>query len=77
MLDRQEGKIENSFETQSIAFQDPRLLPWKNTLDNISFGLKALGVPAKEREERAKEIALQFDLEEKDFIKFPKELSGV
>jgi len=76
LLDRQEGKIENSFETQSIAFQDPRLLPWKNTLDNISFGLKALGVSTKEREERAKEIALQFDLEEKDFIKFPKELSG-
>jgi NitT/TauT family transport system ATP-binding protein len=76
LLDRQEGKIENSFETQSIAFQDPRLLPWKNTLDNISFGLKALGVSTKEREERAKEIALQFDLEESDFTKFPKELSG-
>jgi len=76
LLDRQEGKIENSFETQSIAFQDPRLLPWKNTLDNISFGLKALGVPVKERNEKAKEIALDFDLEESDLSKFPKELSG-
>jgi len=76
LLDRQEGKIENSFETQSIAFQDPRLLPWKNTLDNISFGLKALGVSVKERDARAREIALQFDLEESDLTKFPKELSG-
>lgn len=76
LLDRQEGKIENSFGTQAIAFQDPRLLPWKNTLDNISFGLKAMGVSAKEREVQAKEIALKFDLEESDFDKFPKELSG-
>jgi NitT/TauT family transport system ATP-binding protein len=76
LLDRQDGKIENSFETQAIAFQDPRLLPWKNVIDNIAFGLKAMGVPSKEREARAKEIALKFDLEESDFEKFPKELSG-
>ncbi len=76
LLDRQEGSIENSFETQSIAFQDPRLLPWKNVIDNISFGLKALGVDKKEQIQRAREIALRFDLEEDDFDKFPKELSG-
>jgi len=76
LLDRQEGKIENSFETQAIAFQDPRLLPWKNVIDNIAFGLKAMGVSSDEREARAKEIALKFDLEESDFDKFPKELSG-
>lgn len=76
LLDRQEGKIENSFEAQAIAFQDPRLLPWKNVIDNIAFGLKAMGVSSREREARAKEIALKFDLEEDDFEKFPKELSG-
>jgi NitT/TauT family transport system ATP-binding protein len=76
LLDRQEGEIENSFETQAIAFQDPRLLPWKNLIDNIAFGLKAMGISTEEREKRAKEIALKFDLEESDFDKFPKELSG-
>ena len=76
LLDRQEGLIENSFETQSIAFQDPRLLPWKNVIDNIAFGLKAQGVPKSEQLRRAREIALRFDLEEDDFDKFPKELSG-
>jgi NitT/TauT family transport system ATP-binding protein len=76
LLDIQDGKIENSFETQAIAFQDPRLLPWKNVIDNIAFGLKAMGISIEEREKRAKEIALKFDLEESDFDKFPKELSG-
>jgi NitT/TauT family transport system ATP-binding protein len=76
ILDRQEGKIENSFETQAIAFQDPRLLPWKNVIDNIAFGLKSQGISKNKREDRAREIALKFDLEESDFTKFPKELSG-
>ena len=76
LLDRQEGKIENTFKSQSVAFQDPRLLPWKNTLDNIGFGLKAMGMDAKERTQKAEKIALAFDLEESDFTKFPKELSG-
>lgn len=76
LLDRQEGKIENTFKSQSVAFQDPRLLPWKNTIDNISFGLKAQGMGIKERTQKAKDIALAFDLEVADFSKFPKELSG-
>ena len=76
LLGRQEGNIENSFKTQSIAFQDPRLLPWKNLIDNIAFGLKAMGVPPQKRIEKAREIALKFDLDEDDFDKFPKELSG-
>jgi NitT/TauT family transport system ATP-binding protein len=76
LLDRQEGKIKNTFKREAVAFQDPRLLPWENTIDNIAFGLKALHVPLKERTEKAKEIALQFGLEESDFTKFPKELSG-
>lgn len=76
LLDRQEGKIENTFKSQSVAFQDPRLLPWKNTIDNISFGLKAQGMGTKERTQKAKDIALAFDLEVTDFSKFPKELSG-
>jgi len=76
LLDRQDGDIDNSFETQAIAFQDPRLLPWKNVIDNIAFGLKAMGLSSAERETKAKEIALNFDLEESDFAKFPKELSG-
>lgn len=76
LLDVQEGSIENSFESSSFAFQDARLLPWKNVIDNIAFGLIARGVKKDLAKEKSKEIALKFGLEEEDFKKYPKDLSG-
>ncbi len=76
LLDLEEGEIENSFISSSYAFQESRLLPWKNVIDNISFGLKAKNIKKEQREELAKKIALKFGLEEDDFDKFPKDLSG-
>ncbi len=76
LLDLEEGEIENSFISSSYAFQESRLLPWKNVIDNISFGLKAKNMKKEKREELAKKIALKFGLEEEDFDKFPKDLSG-
>ncbi len=76
LLDLEEGEIKNSFTSSSFAFQDARLLPWKNVIDNIALGLKAKGVSKKQREKEARKIALRFGLEEDDFDKFPKDLSG-
>ena len=76
LLTLETGKIKNSFTSSSFAFQEARLLPWKNVLDNISLGLKAKGIKKEKREEEAKAIALKFGLEEDDFYKFPKDLSG-
>jgi NitT/TauT family transport system ATP-binding protein len=76
LLDLEEGKITNTFESSSFAFQEARLLPWKNVIDNIALGLKAKGMKKSLREQQAKEIALQFGLEKDDFEKFPKDLSG-
>jgi NitT/TauT family transport system ATP-binding protein len=76
LLDVQEGKVTNSFNTTSFAFQDSRLLPWKNVIDNISLGLLANGVKKNEAIKLSQEIALKFGLEEDDFEKFPKDLSG-
>lgn len=74
LLDMDEGTLENSFKSSAFAFQEPRLLPWNTTLENISLGLRALHV--KEYEKKARDIALRFGLEEEDFEKFPKDLSG-
>lgn len=76
LLILEEGKIKNSFKSSSFAFQESRLLPWKNVLDNISLGLKANGIKNNERIKLAKDIALKFGLNEDDFYKFPKDLSG-
>ncbi len=76
LLDLQEGDIKNSFISSAFAFQESRLLPWKNVIDNIALGLLAKGEKKKVAISKAKEIALKFGLEEEDFDKFPKDLSG-
>lgn len=76
LLTLETGKIKNSFKSSSFAFQEARLLPWKNVIDNIAIGLKAQGISKEKREKEAKEIALKFGLEKDDFYKFPKDLSG-
>jgi len=76
LLDVEEGSVKNSFETTAFAFQEGRLLPWKNAIDNISIALLARGEKKSVAIQKAKEIALKFGLEEDDFEKFPKDLSG-
>lgn len=76
LLDVQEGRVSNSFESSTFAFQESRLLPWKNVIDNITLGLLSRGEKKKDAIMKAKEIALRFGLEEDDFKKFPKDLSG-
>lgn len=74
LLDLDEGSLKNSFKSSSFAFQEPRLLPWRTTIENISLGLRALKI--KDFEKRSQKIALDFGLEKEDFEKFPKDLSG-
>ncbi|MCF6340788.1 MAG: ATP-binding cassette domain-containing protein [Sulfurimonas sp.] len=76
LLDVEEGKVTNTFRSSAFAFQDARLLPWKNVIDNISLGLLAYGCKKNVATQQSKEIAIRFGLEEDDFDKFPKDLSG-
>jgi NitT/TauT family transport system ATP-binding protein len=76
LLDVEEGSVSNTFTSSSFAFQEARLLPWKNVIDNIALGLLASGEKKSVAIQKSQEIALQFGLEEQDFDKFPKDLSG-
>lgn len=76
LLDVQEGSVTNTFESSAFAFQEARLLPWKNVIDNIALALIAKGEKKSEAIKKSQEIALRFGLEEDDFEKFPKDLSG-
>jgi len=76
LLDVEEGSVINTFKSSSFAFQEARLLPWKNVIDNISLGLLAMGEKKSEAIKKSKEIALKFGLDVDDFDKFPKDLSG-
>ncbi|PID79803.1 ABC transporter ATP-binding protein [bacterium DOLZORAL124_64_63] len=76
LLEVEEGEVHCALPHWSFAFQDARLLPWKNTLENIAYGLKARGVKRQERLARAREVADVFGLEADDLDKYPTELSG-
>ena len=41
LLTVQTGELRNGFGRPAAIFQQPRLLPWKTTRDNIALGLKA------------------------------------
>ncbi len=76
LLDVQEGRIDNGFGNPASMFQQPRLLPWKTTLDNIVLGLKAAGMPRHQRLQQASSLALRLGLAAGDLGKFPHQLSG-
>ena len=60
---------------RALVFQDFALLPWATVLQNVGFGLRARGVPKKERDETSlhyiKEVGL-LGFEDK----YPHQLSG-
>ena len=76
LLDVQDGQVENGFRNPASMFQQPNLLPWKTTLDNIALGLKARDIGKRERLLRAEALALRLGLARGDLGKFPHQLSG-
>ena len=76
LLSPWEGGIDSSFGQAAMMFQQPRLLPWKRTLDNIALGLKARRTPIAERQTRARQLAHRMGLDDDALDKFPAALSG-
>ena len=76
LLSPWEGCVECNFQRPAMMFQQPRLLPWKRTRDNIALGLKAAGQPRAARHATAAALALRMGLTEDDLDKYPSALSG-
>jgi len=76
LLKQTSGTITNSFKSSAFVFQEPRLLPWQNVIQNISLSLKESKLTPIEIEQKAKKMALLLGLKEEDLKKYPKDLSG-
>ncbi|WP_217125826.1 ABC transporter ATP-binding protein [Hydrogenophilus thiooxidans] len=76
LLRLQTGTLINRFVRPAIMFQQPRLLPWKTTLDNIALGLKARGISRQERLARARRMGETVGLDKAALDRFPHQLSG-
>ncbi|QGH34136.1 ATP-binding cassette domain-containing protein [Gracilibacillus salitolerans] len=59
-------------DTTGFIFQEPRLLPWLNVLENVTFGLTG---SRKEKENRAIDYLESVGLRGKERL-YPRELSG-
>lgn len=76
LLTCQTGTLDNGFARPAVMFQQPRLLPWKTTRDNIALGLKAAGLPRAEWQMRAQAMGHAVGLDAIALDQFPHQLSG-
>ena len=60
---------------RAMVFQAFALLPWRNVLQNVAYGLQVRGVPRAEREERARHFVRLVGLAGFE-QRLPRELSG-
>ncbi|HEX7173102.1 MAG TPA: ABC transporter ATP-binding protein [Candidatus Limnocylindria bacterium] len=59
----------------SLGFQQPRLVPWRSTLENVALPLEIAGVPAADRHARATDALERVGLTGAAALR-PRELSG-
>jgi NitT/TauT family transport system ATP-binding protein len=59
-----------------LAFQEPRLLPWRSAADNITYPLELAGWPVERRRDRLAELAGLVGLDRAVLASRPAELSG-
>jgi len=69
------GTIKVSGSRIGYIFQEPRLIPWKTALENISFSLKATGISLKDAKQTAIEYMDKVDLRGYEDY-YPNQLSG-
>ena len=59
----------------ALCFQQPRLVPWRTTLDNVALPLELAGLPGQERMDRAR-LALERVGLADAAARLPRQLSG-
>jgi ABC-type nitrate/sulfonate/bicarbonate transport system ATPase subunit len=71
----QSGQVSCNNQRLAYVFQEPRLLPWFTVEQNLQIGLYSLGLSAKQRHERVKNLLPLLNLAEfADY--YPRQLSG-
>jgi NitT/TauT family transport system ATP-binding protein len=73
-LDMREGRTADR-PAMSTVWQAFNLVPWLTVLENVEFGLRLAGIPASQRDERARRALAAVDLLGFD-DKVPRQLSG-
>ncbi|ODT43874.1 MAG: nitrate/sulfonate/bicarbonate ABC transporter ATP-binding protein [Methylobacterium sp. SCN 67-24] len=76
LVDPLRGRVRREYRRHAVVFQEPRLLPWQRTRDNIAYGLAARGIRREERHAIAAARAAEVGLHPRDLDKYPAELSG-
>lgn len=66
------GRITNHAQRPAYLFQEHRLLPWKNALDNVAL----VAAEPKRARDQAAELLHNLALHANDLGKYPHELSG-
>ena len=75
LVNPKSGIIQNNFNVTSYVFQEPRLLPWKTCLENISFGLKFKKISIEKRHYIALNLAKELGIAQA-VNQYPHQLSG-
>lgn len=76
LIEPREGRVTRHYRRHGMVFQDPRLMPWADALDNIAFAAKLTGVSRRAAREAARQAAIRAHFAAEDLGKFPVELSG-
>lgn len=70
-----EGTLRNGFGHPVLMFQEPRLLPWRNALDNVVLPLRGAGLPSEDAYALAAQWLTRVGLDAA-MQSWPGELSG-
>ncbi len=76
LITLQDGTLQNAFANPALMFQQPRLLPWQTTADNIALGLRAQGVARAEARTRGQAMGNALGLDAEAMVAYPHQLSG-